>query len=110
MSPAPTASTTPPAPDSRDPVIIGNGFDQADAVSMRVHNPSSDTVRGRPRGTMVEHKPDQQAKPGGWKTWIERARPAGNFPLPAFCATQAAAAPAASYNLTPFVFQYYNSP
>ena len=79
--------------------IIGNGFDQADAVSMRVHNPSSDTVRGRPRGTMVEQQTwtSKQNLVVKEDVWIEiEPGQTGNFLCPPSAPTQAVAAPAAS--------------
>jgi hypothetical protein len=89
--------------------IIGNGFDQADAVSMRVHNPSSDAVRVVvPRGTMVEQQTwtSKQNLVVKEDVWIEiEPGQTGNFPLPAFCANSSGGSPSGEpMNLTPFVF------
>ena len=89
--------------------IIGNGFDQPDAISMRVHNPSSDAVRVVvPRGTMVEQQTwtSKQNLVVKEDVWIEiEPGQTGNFPLPAFCANSSGGSPSGEpMNLTPFVF------
>ena len=88
--------------------IVGDGYDNAGAVRMDVHNPGPTAVRMVvPRGTMFE----QQTGPASrtwWsrKTWIEiEPGQTGNFPLPAFCANASGGSPNGEpLNLTPFVF------
>ena len=89
--------------------IVGNGYDNAGAVRMDVHNPGPTAVRMVvPRGTMFE----QQTWTGKQNlvvkedVWIEiEPGQTGNFPLPAFCANASGGSPNGEpLNLTPFVF------
>ena len=89
--------------------IVGDGYDNAGAVRMDVHNPGPTAVRMVvPRGTMFE----QQTWTGKQNlvvkedVWIDiQPGQTGNFPLPAFCANASGGSPSGEpLNLTPFVF------
>ncbi len=89
--------------------VIGNGYNQSNAISMRVHNPGSQAVHMVvPQGTMVEQQTwtGKQNLVVNDDVWIDiEPGQTGTFPLPAFCANASGGSPSGEpMNLTPFVF------
>ncbi len=89
--------------------IVGNGYNSANAITMRVRNPGNQAVRMVvPRGTMVEQQTwtGKQNLVVNDDVWIDiEPGQTGAFPLPAFCANASGGSPSGEpMNLTPFVF------